>query len=284
MGIFETSTPPAESPVENLETGHEEAGTEELQATELQDQETATTESGTETPATEKETPSAVEQGVEQPEPDYAKKYKELQRDYTKKAQELADLRRQAPQPPQQGQGQGADTEALNAKFIDDFNRDPVNTLYRFADAIADQKVRNYQQHVEGMIAPLYEGEAARSFAANMNTLAKSHPEIKTDEGYQKFSAKVNEIAQEMGNPGLVNNPPKRILALAATEAFGDSKAAIYAKAKAKGTEEAYNNIRAKQGLGGPTGAKLKEAPKSIEDQVADSIVSAGRGSGIFRR
>lgn len=282
MSIFEPSTTPDESPET---TGQEEAGAEATQGTEQQEQETEQAESATDTAQKEEQSPSQEEQGEESegPELDYQKAYQELRREFTRKSQELAELKRQTQPPAQQpGQGQQINQEALTSQFWEDFQRDPVNTLFRFADVVADQRVKQYQKQVEQLITPIYETQATQTFAKNMDGLAKAYPDLRTQEGYAKFSQRVNEIAQEVGNPNLVYNPPKRVLDMAAREIFGDSGTRLYQKAKAQGKEEAMNTIRTKQGLNAPAGAKPKEQPKSIEEQIADSIVNAGRRGGIF--
>ncbi len=278
MSIFEPSTTPDESP--DI-TGQEEQGAEAGQEMQEQAQETSQEESGADAAAEEEQAPSQEEQG-EEPEFDYVNGYNELRREFTRKSQELAQMKRQQQPPQQQGQGQQVNQEALNNQFWQEFQNDPVNALFRVVDAMAGQKVRQYQDEVAQLIMPIYENQASQTFAKNMGGLAKTYSELRTQEGYAQFSQKVNEIAQEMGNPNLVHNPPKRILDMAARELFGDSGSKMYQKAKAQGREEAINTIRAKQGLSAPAGAKPKEQPKSIEDQVAESIVGAGRRGGIF--
>lgn len=285
MSIFEPATTIDESPV----TGQEEAMTAEQdnEAQEYTETEGTEVETGAEetTQYQEEGSPSdeETEQGEETEQFDFATAYKELRKDYTRKAQELAELKRQG-QPPmqQQGQGQGPDIEQLTNQFWDEFQRDPVNTLYRFADSVADQRLQGYRQQVEQMIVPIYEGQAANAYAKNMNEVAKVYPDLHTNDGFHKFNEKLSEIAQELGNPNMVHNPPKRVLDMAAREVFGESTARLYQKAKAQGKEEALNNIRTKQGLAPATGAKQKEQPISIEDQIANSIVGAGRKGGIF--
>lgn len=263
--MFDTSTIPDESPEM---TGQEEVGTEE-QETQLDGQEYE--ESDQDAAEYEEETPSEEEQGEEeeQPEFDFATAYSELRKDYTRKTQELSELKKQQQyQPPAQEQ---AGAEDLNARFIEEFNQDPVGTLLRWNGAITEQN-----------LAPVREQQMAQDYSRNVETLAKNYPELQTEEGYKQFTGTLVEIAQELGNPNLVQNPPARILKMAANEAFGQSKARLYEKAKAKGKEEAMQTIRTKKGLGAPVGAKPKEVPKTAEEQIADSIVSAGRKGGIF--
>lgn len=100
----------------------------------------------------------------------------------------------------------------------------------------------------------------------------------------KQLFGRVNEIAQEFGNPDLARNPSQRILRMAATELFGDSKAQLYEKAKQKGREEAEASRQAKKGLAAPsTGAKKPaDKPKTEEEMIADNIVAAGRAQNLF--
>ena len=283
MSIFEPATIQTESP----EMGQDEVATAEAQ--EMQDtaqepiEETQVEAGADEAQEVEEQPSDDTEQGNES-QLNYEVAYRELRRDYTRKAQELAELKRgQVQSPAQQVAGQGQpDMSALTDQFWEEFQRDPVNVLFRFADSVADQRLQNYQQQVEQMVAPIYESQAAQAYAKNMESIAKIHPELRTPEGYQQFNEKVHEIVNEVGNPNLIYNTPKRILDMAAKELFGDTGARLYQKAKAQGKEEALNAIRTKQGLSTQTGTKPKEQPVSLEDQVANSIVGAGRKGGIF--
>ena len=245
MSIFEPATIQTESP----EMGQEEVATaeaQEMQDTAQEPIEETQVEAGADEAQEAEEQPSDdTEQGNES-QLNYEVAYRELRRDYTRKAQELAELKRGQVQPPAQqvaGQGQ-PDMSALTDQFWEEFQRDPVNVLFRFADSVADQRLQNYQQQVEQMVAPIYESQAAQAYAKNMESIAKIHPELRTPEGYQQFNEKVHEIVNEVGNPNLIYNTPKRILDMAAKELFGDTGARLYQKAKAQGKEEALNAIR----------------------------------------
>lgn len=283
MSIFESSTIPESSPEV---TGQEQEGTEVQQETQDQAQETTEVESGADAAEETEETPSEeAEQGVQQ-QFDYEKAYRELRSDYTRKTQRLAELERhyqQFQQPPQQQMGQGQpNMEQLRAQLEEGLQNDPVGTVARLADAIAAQKVETIKQEFQRMVNPLYETQIQQQYNQNMNTLAQTYPELRSEEGYQAFLNALNNIAHEIGNPNIVSNPPLRVLKMAAQEIFGDRGTKLYQKAKAKGKQEALETIKAKQGLSAPVGTKPKEQPKSIEDQIADAIVAAGRSGGIF--
>lgn len=285
MGIFdEPSTTPAESPAM---TGQEEVGAEEQQEMQEEDvQETGQPESEQDAAQDAEDAPSEEsEQGEEKPPFDYEKAYQELRKDYTRKAQKLADYERQQSPAQQPGQGQQTQVsrEQVRQELEAQFEVDPVGTMLKVANAIADHRMGEYRQEVEGMVNPLYEREVHAEYNSNMEKLAGTYAELKSDEGYEVFLAALQNVAHEIGDPQkLLARPSVRLLKMAAQEAFGDKGDKLYQKAKAKGKEEALNTIRTKQGLAAPAGAKPKEQPKSIEDQIADSIVGAGRRNGIF--
>lgn len=263
MFELEPSTIADESP----EIGQEEVVTEEQQETEVESQEPVTTEAGT----NEAEEEAKEETPSEEPEKgnfDYVKAYNELRKDHTRKSQELADFKRQAT-PPAQAAGQGEPN--VNDTFWQIFQQDPMGTI----DYLVNQGV-------EQKTAPIFEQRQTETTVKNLEHLATEYKEVATQEGLTNLFAKVGEIADELGNPKLKDNPTKRVLDMAAREAFGDSKAKLYEKAKAKGKEEMMNSIRTKQGLTATSGTKPKSEPMSIEDQIADSIVGAGRKGGIF--
>jgi hypothetical protein len=250
MSIFESSTTVEEtSPV----TGQEESTAE----------------------VTETESPSTEEQGEietaaeeeQKPPFDYTKAYNELRRDYTRKTQELAQLRRQQPPVQAPAQGQGNDLEVFWAAM----QQDPIGTI---------QKVAQYQ--AQSMVAPLYEQNEQVKLGQNLESVAKEYPQLGDPNAMNSLFTKVSEIANEMGNPNLAHYPNKRLLKLAAQELYGDTTSRVYQQAKKAGQEEALNNIRQKQGLSVNAGVKPKETPKTLEDEYADSIVSAGRRNGVF--
>jgi hypothetical protein len=260
MSIFESTTPDVETPV----TGQVETGAEETKVSPSIEEQGEVVET---VPEQQEETQT---EQPEQPQFDYAKNYNELRKDYTRKTQELAALKRQnAPQPPQQGQGMNTD------QFWQAMQTDPIGTIANIANQMAQVQAQQY-------VAPIYEERQLTALGQNLENVAKDYPQLADPKAMHGLFSKVSEIAHEIGNPNLAQYPTKRILKLAAQELYGDSAAKVYQQAKKAGQEEALNNIRQKQGLSVNAGVKPKDTPKSIEDQIADSIVSAGRRPGIF--
>lgn len=208
------------------------------------------------------------EEEEEQPV-DYAKLYKDLQRDYTKKAQELAQIKKG-----DIGKQDEQVTETVDPqdKFWDMFQQDPMGTLDAY-----------YQYRSQQDLAPILQERQTAALHSNVAAVAKEYPEVATQEGIKILFDTVSQIAtEEYARPELINNPTQRLLRMAAAEAFGAKTAKIYAEAKQKGKQEALDSIKQKQGLSAQTGKKQQDQPKSLEDQLADSIVNAGRKGGIF--
>lgn len=113
---------------------------------------------------------------------------------------------------------------------------------------------------------------------SDVESMIPDFPDLATDEGFYMFANKVQEINNELGTTKIT----KRIMQMAAKEIWGDSTAKLYQSAKAKGKQEALDNIKAKQGVNTVISKKPNEQPKSLEDELADSIMNAGRSGGIF--
>lgn len=273
MSMFDTSTTPDESPVQ---AGQEGAGAEEQQISEGPDnQQQAAPESQDDA----KTTPSEKTEQGDEAEEEYIplSNYNELRGAFTRKAQEAAELRRQLQQYQQQAPGQNSgqantvNTEDLTTQFWDTFSKNPIGVIQQLVN-----------MGVEAKTAPIFEQQFKAELNQNIGMLAKEYDQLNTPDGMIALAGKVQEIAEELGNPSLAQRPTQRILKMAAQEAFGDSKTKLYQTAKAKGKQEALETIKTKQGITETTGKKAQEQPKSIEEQIADSIVSAGRRGGVF--
>jgi hypothetical protein len=225
---------------------------------------------------TETESPSTEEQGEietaaeeeQKPPFDYTKAYNELRRDYTRKTQELAQLRRQQPPVQAPAQGQGNDLEGFWAAM----QQDPIGTI---------QKVAQYQ--AQSMVAPLYEQQQQVKLAQNFEAVSKEYPQLADQNAMQSLFEKVKEIyMEETGSTNQAHYPSKRILKMAAAELYGDTTSRVYQQAKKAGQEEAMNNIRQKQGLSVNAGVKPKDTPKTFEEEYRESIINAGRKGGVF--
>lgn len=218
--------------------------------------------------------PSDAEQGEESEETeeaageseqaafDYQKAYRELQRDYTKKAQELAALKKSANNPP-------PEPEAVE-QFWEEMQRDPRGAIERVAMAKAQE-----------MVAPFWQAEAEKNYGVNLQAVAKEYPAVQTEEGYAKFAAAVKEMAAAWGAPHLLYNPPPELLDAAAKKTFGPGPGRLYQQGREKGRQEALDNLRSKQGLAANT-IKPKKEQKTPEEAYAESIMAAGRRRGIF--
>lgn len=187
----------------------------------------------------------------------------------------LAAYRQQAlpqQQPPTQPQYQQSPEETGNPSemFWDLFRNDPLGTMQYLIE-----------QGVQQRVAPIYEERAGEAFRANLDRVGQEFPQIKTQEGIQGLYGKVQEIARELGNPNLAQNPSQRILRMAAQELHGNNQQ-VYQQALQKGKQQADEARRMKQGLNSSAAKNAKPAEKSVEEQIAESIVGAGRRNGIF--
>lgn len=215
-------------------------------------------EQGEETEDTEEAEGAAADN--EQAAFDYQKAYRELQRDYTKKAQELAALKKGANKPePEEAE-----------QFWEEMQRDPEGTIARVALAKAQE-----------MVAPIWQAEAEKSYGTNLQAVAREYPAVQTEEGYAKFAATIKEMATAWGAPHLLYNPPPELLEAAAKKTFGPGPGRLYRQGKEKGRQETLESLRSKQGLAAST-TKPKTEPKTPEEAYADSIMASGRRRGIF--
>lgn len=120
---------------------------------------------------------------------------------------------------------------------------------------------------------------------SKLSAVAREFPALRESQNVNKLAQKAFEIARDLGNPQLAKNPSPRLLKMAAQELFGDTKARVYEKGRADGASKA-NGSAIKDSLNPvSTGAALgKEPQKGPEDLLAEMIVNAGKGSGIFKR
>ena len=272
MSIFDEgfSIPdPSESPVE----GHEEETAEDLEDQDFDDQDHEDEyedENPDETPEDEEgEDPDAghSEQllaGKYKTVDELVNGYQNLQREFTKSRQPQGQQQPpQTQQPPAGGQGDQSQT------FWQHFEKDPLGTMQYLIDTAVNVKT-----------APIMEQRQTDTVAKNIEAVSKEYKQISSEEGMKQLFSKVNEIAQEMGNPALAQAPTQRILRMAAAEAFGESKQQVYDKAKNEGRQAAEIARQRKRNLEAPRGTnpKSKEQPLSEEDSIRQSILAAGRG------
>jgi len=262
MSIFEPSTPVDESP----EIGHEE---ETAEAFESEQHEEVTEETTTEHQEYEEE--AEVEPSQEEHGDLLAGKYKsvdDLVAGYKNLERQFHQSRQQPQTQTQVPQDQNID---YNEVFWEQFRDNPLNTMQHLIDAAVNQRT-----------APIYEQRQTEVLSRNIQDVAKEYGQLNSEEGLSQLFERVQDISQELGNPQLASNPTQRVLKMAAQELFGESKAQLYQKAKQAGRAEAEASRKSKQGLSGPTGAKKTEQPKTQEELIRESIVNAGRRSGLF--
>lgn len=194
--------------------------------------------------------------------------YQNLQREFTKSRQPQGQQ-----QPATQTPVQPVGTPEQSQQFHELFQQNPLGTIqYLIENAVAART------------APINEQRETDVLTKNIESISKEYKQVGTADGMKQLFGKVAEIAQDLGNPNLAKNPTARVLRLAATEAFGDSKQAVYNKAKQEGRKEAEAARAAKKGLpAARTGsAKPKvnnEQQLSPEDEIRQGILAAnGRG------
>ncbi|QJC52904.1 hypothetical protein HGI30_15905 [Paenibacillus albicereus] len=195
-----------------------------------------------------------------------AKAYQNLHREFTKSRQQPA-----AVPAPQQAQSGGQPTDP-NEVFWSHFKDNPFGTIQQLVAAAAAQQV-----------APLQQAREDEQLLKNVEALTKQYPRAASDEGMGLLFGKVAEIANELGNPGLVKNPSPRVLRMAAAEAFGESGAKAYEQGKRAGREESATARRTKQAANLPKGGKKQtEGELSPVEQMKANILAASQGGGIF--
>ncbi|QHT60665.1 hypothetical protein GXP70_12420 [Paenibacillus lycopersici] len=200
---------------------------------------------------------------------DLAKAYTNLQREFTKQRQGGGQGGQQQAPTQQQPAGQHQDPNAI---FWDSFKSDPFGTML--------QMIRFTTQ---GEIAPILEQRNNETLGRNFEAVAKAYPAARTEEGMKQVWEKVSEIANELGNPQLMQQPTERILRMAAQEAFGSSTSKAYEQGKRAGREDAANTRRNKQAANMPKGNKQqKPTDLSPAEQMKANILAAGKGGGLF--
>jgi hypothetical protein len=278
MGIFDEgfSTPaPSDSPIE----GHEEDAAEILDPEDPyaddqddESEEVDPEEESEEDPDEEEESDPDKDGNSE---PLLAGKYKnvdELLKGYQNLQREFTKSRQPQSQQPGQQTPAAVGTPEQSQQFMQMFQQNPLGTMQYLID-----------NAVAARTAPINEQRESDVLSRNIDSLSKEFKQVGTEDGMKQLFGKVADIAQEMGNPNLAKSPTPRILRMAATEAFGDTKQAVYNKAKQDGRKEAEAARAAKKGLpAARTGSKPKvtnQQQLSPEDEIRQGIMAAnGRG------
>jgi len=201
---------------------------------------------------------------------DLAKAYQNLEREYTKARQGAGQQPgNQSSVVTQQNDQQQPD---LNTMFWERFRDNPLQTMEAVIGHIVNDRT-----------APIFEERRTATLSSHIQNIAKSYPQVGTEEGLKQLVDKVREFAEEVGNPELIRNPTDKIMRFAAREAFGDTASKAFEKGKAAGRSESERTRQSKQGLGTKGGAKQQPAPAmSEEESTKAGILAAGRGGGLF--
>lgn len=250
-------------------TEGDDAGFEEQDDFEDGDEQDEQDDEGSESPDESGQDDQPLPGGFKSTE-DLAKAYQSLRAEYTKSRQQLAQVSATPISQPQvQPGGQPMDP---NSVFWDHFRDNPLGTIQQLVSMATQQQV-----------APLQQAREDEQLLRNVETLAKQYPKAATDEGMGLLFGKVAEIANEIGNPGLIKSPTPRILRMAAAEAFGESGAKAYEQGKRAGREETAAARRTKQAANMPKGGKKQtEGELSPVEQMKANILAASQGGGIF--
>jgi hypothetical protein len=204
---------------------------------------------------------------------DLVKGYKELERQFHQSRSSGGQQQQPANQTAVvQQPGEQTQQPDLNNVFWERFRDNPLATMEAVIGHIVNDRT-----------APIFEERRSQSLSSHISNIAKSYPQVGTEEGLKQLVDKVREFADEVGNPDLLRNPTDKIMRFAAREAFGDTVSKAFEKGKAAGRSESERTRQSKQGLGAKGGAKKQSAPAKTEEQeMVDNILAAGRGGGIF--
>lgn len=202
---------------------------------------------------------------------DLVKAYQNLERAYTQQRQGGGQqLSQDSPATPQQpGQNQRAE---LTNVFWERFKADPLAAMEAVVSHMVDNRT-----------APIFEKDRTNTLSSNLQTIAKDYRQAGTEEGLKQLLGKVQEIAEDVGNPDLIRNPSERVLRMAAREAFGDTAAKAFAKGKEAGRVDSERARASKANAAvraGGKGSKQAGEAKSPEQEIADAILAAGKGGG----
>lgn len=255
MSIFEASTPVDISPELDTEM---EAAEEEIHEEEVTEEAAYEEEE-----QTEEDTDSHEEQseqllaGKFKTQDDLVKAYKNLERSFHESRQKPQQQQyREEYQEPQY-------QEDPNEIILRALQEDPAGTLRYFAEQSRAEE-RKAEQYGNTL------SEIATTYKSN----------IRSESDLQTLTEKYWEIASDLG---VRDDKSPRIMKLAAEELWGkQSLAQVYKQAELAGMQKADQSRKAKMGLSAPSNSKPKETPKSPEDLIAESIVSAGSKRGMF--
>lgn len=202
---------------------------------------------------------------------DLVKAYQNLERAYTQQRQGGGQQPSQDAPSASQQPGQNQRAELTNI-FWERFKSDPLAAMEAVVSHMVDNRT-----------APIFEKDRTNALSSNLQTIAKEYRQAGTEEGLRQLLGKVQEIAEDVGNPDLIRNPSERVLRMAAREAFGDTAAKAFAKGKEAGRTESERTRASKANAAvraGGKGGKQTEEPKTPEQTMKEAILAAGQGGG----
>ncbi|MCG3771867.1 MAG: hypothetical protein JW384_03064 [Nitrosomonadaceae bacterium] len=266
MSIFGDSTPDFETPEQD--TVDETAETQEVEDQQEEQQEQAETE---ETTTEDQEEQDSTQEHSDELLAGKYKSVEELVKGYKSLEQQFHQTRQQPGQQtttPDQKQQPAVDHNEI---FWENFKENPLGTMQFLVDNVVSQKT-----------APIYEQREQEIFTKNLTEVAKDFKQTTTDDGFKALMGRVQEIAQEFGNPGLAKNPTPRVLQMAAKELWGDSAAPTYKKATEQGRIDSENARKAKMGLNVAVTKKQETAPRTEADEILEGMRSHSGRRGLF--
>ena len=243
-------------------------------------------ETATEEPA---EAGDPQEESVQEPEQkketnlDYEKSYKNLQSDYTKKAQLLKQLQREndelkakppvaevKPTAPQQT------PEELNDILLELLTTNPAKAL----QMAAEMGTKQAMQQVQGLVSPLLQQQQATlaaqqdaSLKANFDAVMSKYPGAE-EADMQRFIDAAVDTAEKFGNEKLIYDAD--FMNMVGATVLGNQG---FAKARKQGKNEAMQEILNKQGLAASASRSDGEAELSEDDAFFAQMMKSNKNT-----
>jgi hypothetical protein len=211
-------------------------------------------------PEQQQETPPQESGQGEEEKPD---PYNLLRKDYTKKAMELAETKRQLAELQQQLQSKSS-PQKESGQENDYSDVDPW-----VADNIL-KPMREMQQQLQQMSQTSQTLQSDMQFEKEVNDVVAKHPD---------FSEYVDEVGQVLEqNPALKNVPNK--LEIAYTMAKAQKLEEVAKQAFENGKREGYKSKNTNQIL--EKGEKISQSTNNEDDDIFNAILNSGGNRGIF--
>jgi hypothetical protein len=241
---------------------------EQAEQTGVEAQQTTTTETSAPPPeeqpkmyAGKFKSPEELQKGYEELERAYLQK----QRDMTQLSQQFASLKKQAAPPQEQPPVQ---TEDIDAVIRDALQRDPFGTM----SALVQHQLQTYVQPIQATAREIKIRDAVSQMTA-------TYPDFPEVAGGIKQMMETNPDMAE-----LFERNPAFALDLAYKAAKVDAVAKALPQVVELATQQAYQNITAKQGVTPvPPAAKQPEKPKDPDSEMWEAVAKAGPRS-VWRK